>query len=243
VVAPQSEATRPAPTGQFVYVVDDDLSTARLIEINLSARGYRVRQFDRGSPVLEALKDEQPDLIILDVMTPGVNGLEVARRVRRTSLVPILVVSVREESATKLAALDLGADDYLTKPFSIDELLARVRALLRRAQQGQPPQLAHYKCGPLTINLSATQVALGRQTIKLTPREWDVLRVLVKHSGQVVSARQVLQQAWGPDYGNESDYVRAYVNRLRRKLEPDPENPRYILSERGMGYRLAEGEK
>ncbi|MBM3942334.1 MAG: response regulator transcription factor [SAR202 cluster bacterium] len=243
MVAPQSEATRPAPTGQFVYVVDDDLSTARLIEINLSARGYRVRQFDRGSPVLEALKDEQPDLIILDVMTPGVNGLEVARRVRRTSLVPILVVSVREESATKLAALDLGADDYLTKPFSIDELLARVRALLRRAQQGQPPQLAHYKCGPLTINLSATQVALGRQTIKLTPREWDVLRVLVKHSGQVVSARQVLQQAWGPDYGNESDYVRAYVNRLRRKLEPDPENPRYILSERGMGYRLAEGEK
>ena len=243
MAAPQVEATPNKPDAQLIYVADDDPATARLVEVNLSARGYRVKQFDRGAAVLQALEQERPDLVVLDVMMPGINGLEVARRVRRTSQVPILMLTVRDEMPTKLAALDLGADDYLTKPFRIEELLARVRAILRRTAPAQPPPRTSYRSGALAIDAAACQVTSSGRAVTLTPQEWEVLRVLVNHAGQVVTPRQLLQEAWGPDYSHEGDYVRAYVNRLRRKLEPDPQKPRHILSERGLGYRLAEGEE
>ncbi len=186
---------------------------------------------------------EWPDLVVLDIMMPGPNGLEVARNLRAFSQIPILMLTIRHETATKLAALDLGVDDYLTKPFEMSELLARVRAILRRTL---PPSkdvpLTRYHRGALWIDLQSTRVTLGKKAVRLTGREWAVLRVLVEHAGQVVSPRQLLQQAWGPEYGNEGDYIRTYISRLRRKLEPDPSQPAYIMLERGMGYRLAEPE-
>jgi two-component system KDP operon response regulator KdpE len=184
---------------------------------------------------------EWPDLVVLDIMMPGPNGLEVARNLRAFSQIPILMLSVRDETSTKLAALDLGVDDYLTKPFEMAELLARVRAILRRTL---PPTedvpLTRYHRGDLWIDLQSTRVALGNKPVRLTGREWAVLRVLVEHAGQVVAPRQLLQQAWGPEYGDEGDYIRTYITRLRRKLEPDPSQPAYIMLEWGMGYRLAE---
>jgi two-component system KDP operon response regulator KdpE len=242
VVAPQAETAPSKPGGHLVYVADDDPATARLVEVNLAARGYRVRRFHRGAPVLLAVAEEPPDLLILDVMMPGINGLEVARRVRRTSQAPILMLTVRDELATKVAALDLGADDYLTKPFRIEELLSRVRAILRRTAPTPPAPRTSYRSNDLCIDAAASQVTSGGRAVRLTPQEWRVLRVLVEHAGQVVTPQQMLQAAWGPDYRQEGDYVRTYVNRLRRKLEPDPQNPRHIRSERGLGYRLAEGE-
>ena len=175
------------------------------------------------------------------MIMPGPNGLEVAERIRQSSQVPILMLTVRDEISTKLAALDIGADDYLTKPFQIEELLARVRAILRRTAPANPlSQPGSYHSGSLFIDLDNLHVTSHGQRIHLTPREWGVLRVLIKYAGRVVSPRQLLQEAWGQDYGNEVDFVRTYVTRLRGKLEPDPHNPRYILLERGLGYRLAE---
>ena len=229
------------PGSTLVYVVDDDISVANLVYYNLLSSGYRVQQFNSGRSMLDSLEHEAPDLIVLDIMMPGTNGLEVARRVRQSSRIPILILSIRDEVATKLAALDLGADDYLTKPFEVEELLARVRAILRRtAPTEDGAATIAYQSGPLSIDLAATRVTFEDQPVKLTPQEWAVLQVLVKHAGQVVASRKLLQEAWGPDYGDEGDYVRAYINRLRRKLEPDPQHPVFILLERGMGYRLAD---
>lgn len=228
-----------ATSGLLIYVVDDETDIRGLVAINLSASGYQVKGFSSGSEALASLKADEPDLIVLDVVMPGPNGLEVAHRIRQFSQVPILMLTVRDEIPTKLAALGIGADDYLTKPFQIDELMARVRAVLRRSAPAKfdSPQ-ASYHSGSLSIDLENMRVTSHDRLVQLTPREWAVLRLLVKYAGQVVSPRQLLQDAWGPDYGDEADYVRTYVSRLRRKLEPDPNNPRYILLERGLGYRL-----
>ena len=237
----------PASSGCSIYVVDDDPVISNLVFHNLSSSGYQVAQFATGLELLDSIQSqwpgesEGPDLVILDIMMPGPNGLEVARQLRRVIQIPILMLSVRGETDTKLAALDLGADDYLTKPFEVSELLARVRAILRRTQ---PPTedlpSIRYRRGNLWIDLESTRVTLGNKEVRLTGREWAVLKVLVEHAGQVVTPRQVLQQAWGPEYGDEGDYIRTYITRLRRKLEPDPSQPAYIMLERGMGYRLAE---
>ena len=230
---------------QLIYVIDDDTAIARLVAVNLAARGYRVNQFDSGAAALMGLQVDDPDLVILDILMPHPNGLEVTKQIRQVSRVPILILSVRDETSSKLAALDLGADDYVTKPFRVEELLARMRAILRRTT---PARLepAHggytYRSGELFIDLAAMRVLVHDRVVGLTPREWSALKVLVKYAGRVVSSRQLLQEAWGPDYGDEGDYVRTYVTRLRRKLEPDPRNPRYILLERGLGYRLVESD-
>ena len=232
-----------ATTDQLIYVVDDDSAIARLVSVNLAARGYRVKQFDSGSVAMAGLQSDEPDLVILDILMPGTDGLEVTKQIRQVSQVPILILSVRDETSTKLAALDLGADDYLTKPFRVEELLARMRAILRRsasAGSDEPRSSYVYRSGDLLIDVEELRVVSQNRLVPLTPREWGLLRVLVKHVGKVVSSRQLLQEAWGPDYGDEGDYVRTYVTRLRRKLEPDPQHPRYILLERGLGYRLAE---
>ena len=235
-----------AVASQLIYVVDDDAAISRLVAINLTARGYRVKQFSRGLEVLASLQVEQPDLIILDLIMPEVDGFEVARAVRRSSLVPILVLSVRDETSAKLAALEIGADDYLTKPFRVEELLARIRAILRRSSPANVgASLSHtdYRVGGLQVDLEGMRVVSHGNQVQLTPREWAALRVLVKNAGKIVSSKQLLEEAWGADYTEEGEYVRAYITRLRRKLEPKPRSPRYILLERGLGYRLVNAEQ
>jgi len=234
-----------ATASQLVYVVDDDAAIARLVSVNLAARGYRVKQFSGGNEALTSFPSDRPDLIVLDLLMPDSDGLDVAKTIRQSSQVPILVLSVRDETATKLAALDLGADDYITKPFRVDELLARVRAILRRSASSESGSAApnySYRSGELLIDLEGMRVNSHNRPVQLTPREWATLRVLVKHAGRIVSSRQLLQEAWGTDYGDEGDYVRTYITRLRRKLESDPHHPRYILLERGLGYRLTDAE-
>ena len=212
-----NSSSLPAPSDCSVYVVDDDPVIANLVYHNLRSSGYRVAPFATGSEMLDSIESERsgeaewPDLVVLDIMMPGPNGLEVARKLREFSQIPILMPSIRDETDTKLAALNLGADDYLTKPFEVEELLARIRAILRRTL---PPvenaPLTRYRRGDLWIDLQSTMVMLGNKVVRLTGREWAVLRVLVEHAGQVVAPRQVLQQAWGPEYGDEGDYIRTY---------------------------------
>ena len=211
-----------------------------MVAVNLQARGYRVKQFDHGEATLAGVSEEVPDLIVLDVMMPGISGIEVAHQVRQSSRVPILMLSVKGDVSIKSTALDEGADDYLTKPFEVQELLARVRALLRRATLTREEVSANvYRINDLCVDLENTLVTVSDQTVKLTPREWHLLRVMVEHHGQVLNTRQLLQEAWGPEYGDEGDYIRTYITRLRRKLEPDPKRPQYILLVRGIGYRMA----
>jgi DNA-binding response OmpR family regulator len=204
---------QPTTDSPLIYVVDDDVSIARLVFLTLESQGYQVKQFHTGRAVLEGLKNDDPDLIILDIVMPGANGVEVAKQVRQSSRVPIIMLSVRDDVTTKLAALDIGADDYLTKPFEIEELVARVRAILRRATITRSNQSRNiYQSGPLYIDLEGSQVTVDGWPVKLTPHEWAVLRVLVKYIGQAVTSLQILQEAWGPDYGDEGDYIRAYVS-------------------------------
>ncbi len=236
---------QPATTGHLIYVVDDDFAIGRLVSVNLEARGYRVRQFDRASAAMAATGTGEPDLIILGLATNRAEGLEAISQIRRLSRAPIMVMSVRHETPAKLAALEAGADDYITKPFPMEEVLARTRAILRRASPhvaGPIRDVYTYRCGELRVDLPGHRVTLGGEAVHLTPREWYLLQVLVRNAGRVVSAQQLLQDAWGPDYGSEREYVRAYITRLRRKLELDPSSPQFILLERGLGYRLNPGD-
>jgi two-component system KDP operon response regulator KdpE len=232
---------RAGPSSPLIYVVDDDVSIANMIVHALRSGEYRCKSFYSGPPMLAEVRKDTPDLIILDLMMPGIDGVAVARRIRSFSRVPILMLSVRNDAAIKATALEAGADDYLTKPFDIEELMVRIRAILRRLLplQSEPPGQV-YRSGDLCIHPDSSAVNLGDNSVRLTPREWAVLRVLVKYAGRVVTPPRMLQEAWGPEYVDEGDYVRAYIARLRRKLEPDSKSPRYILLEWGVGYRLAE---
>ena len=231
---------------QLIYVVDDDTNVARLVARSLASHGYRVKDFDNGLDAVARLAIDGPVLVILDIVMPGPNGLEITRQIRQVSQVPILILSARVETAAKLTALDLGADDYLTKPFLIEELLARTRAILRRtapvAEEGEISASCSYRSGGLMVDLDHLRVVSHERALQLTPQEWAMMRVFLRYAGRVVSSRKLLQEAWGPIYGDEGDYVRAYVNRLRRKLEPDPQTPRYLLLERGLGYRLVKAD-
>ena len=225
--------------GKRIFVVDDDPGILRLLATNLESRGYETVTFNSGLVALERLESFPPDLMLLDILLPGVDGIDLVRRIRETSGVPIIMISGKDEVATKLEALDLGADDYLTKPFSIEELLARVRAALRRSNGTVPSEIeGSYHCGYLDVDLGRSEVALKGTLVKLSSREWAVLRTFIRYVGKVVTHRMLLQQVWGPEYGNEGDYIRTYVARLRRKLEPLPHSPQYLLTERGIGYRL-----
>ena len=222
-----------------VLVVDDEPAMVRALRINLTARDYEVLTADDGAAGLAEMARARPDAVILDLGLPDMDGLEVIRGIRGWSSVPIIVLSAREDEAQKIEALDAGADDYVTKPFGMGELLARLRASTRRTVPvGDEPVV---ETADFTIDLVAKRVVRDDADVRLTPTEWQVLELLARHQGRLVTTRQLLATVWGPAYQTETHYLHVYVGQLRRKLEPDPARPRYLLTEAGMGYRLSDG--
>ncbi len=220
-----------------MLVVDDEPSILRALRINLSARHYEVAVASDGASGLSAVARTRPDVVILDLGLPDMDGTEVIRGIRGWTSTPIIVLSVWGQESQKVAALDAGADDYVTKPFGMDELLARLRAAIRRASPA--PDEPVVKTDDFTVDLAAKRVIrAGSDDVRLTPTEWQLLEVLVRNRDRLVSQRQLLQEVWGPTYETESNYLRVYVAQLRRKLEPEPSRPRYLLTESGMGYRF-----
>ena len=226
-----------AAHGARILIVDDEPTLRRTLRANLLARGYEVALAVTGEDALAQATARLPDLVILDLMLPGLSGLDVCRLLRARSAMPILVLSARGEEQTKVRALDMGADDYLTKPFGMDELLARLRALLRQpvTSSGEASLL---RVEGFAADLDAQQVWRDGTLLDLTRREFDVLVFLLRHAGRVVTHRLVLGAVWGPDYAGETQYLRVFINRLRRKIEDDPAHPRLIVTEPGVGYRL-----
>ena len=223
-----------------LLVVDDDERFLRALAISLRARDYEVETAASGEAGLEVAARSRPDAVVLDLGLPGMEGLDVLRALRAWTDVPVIVLSARDSQPTKVDALDAGADDYVTKPFGMDELLARLRAALRRATvaEGQPT----ITTADFVIDLAAKRVtSAAGADIHLTPTEWGVVEVLVRNAGKLVPQRQLLQDVWGPQYQTETDYLRAYLAAIRRKLEPDASRPRYFITEPGMGYRFESG--
>jgi two-component system KDP operon response regulator KdpE len=219
-----------------VLVVDDDAALVRALHINLRARGYQVHAAGTGAGALRLAATHAPDAVVLDLGLPDMDGSEVIAGLRGWTDVPILVLSAREQSRQKVAALDAGADDYIVKPFGMDELLARLRAAIRR---GAPaPAEPTVTTEDFTIDLSAGRVTAGGTDVKLTPTEWHLLEVLARHPGKVIDHGRLLTEVWGPAYREQTNYLRVYIAALRRKLEPDAANPRHLLTEPGRGYRF-----
>ena len=222
-----------------VLVVDDEPQIRRVMRVILAGENYEVVEARSGEAALIKFREFMPDLVLLDLNMPGMSGLEACREIRETSDVPIIVLTVRREEEEKVEALDAGADDYVTKPFGMDELLARLRAAVRRASPA--PDEPVVTTPDFTVDLAAKRVRRdsdGGGDVRLTPTEWQLLEILVRNRGRLVTQRQLLQEVWGPAYESESNYLRVYVAQLRRKLEPEPSHPRYLLTEPGMGYRF-----
>jgi two-component system KDP operon response regulator KdpE len=222
-----------------VLVIDDEGSILRALRINLTARKYEVLTAADGASGLAAMAQARPDVLILDLGLPDMDGADVIKDVRGQTSTPIIVLSAAGQESTKVAALDAGADDYITKPFGMDELLARLRAAVRRASPA--PDEPVVATEDFTVDLAAKRVARDGTDVRLTPTEWGLLEVLVRNRGQLVTQRQLLQGVWGEQYQTEGNYLRVYIARLRRKLEPDPSRPRYLLTEPGIGYRFSCG--
>jgi two-component system, OmpR family, KDP operon response regulator KdpE len=220
-----------------VLVVDDEAQMRRALTTNLRARGFDVDEASTGEQALDLAARLRPDLLILDLGLPGIDGIEVVHGLRGWTEMPILVLSAREDEAAKVAALDAGADDYVTKPFGMAELLARVRAALRRTSTADEEPIV--STSHFVVDLAKKRVTQGSADVHLTPTEWAVIEVLVRNPGRLVSQRQLLQEVWGPGYGTETNYLRLYLAQIRRKLEPEPSRPRYFLTEPGMGYRFS----
>jgi two-component system KDP operon response regulator KdpE len=223
-------------SGARVLVVDDESAIRRFLRASLSAHGYEVFEANCGQAALSSVLADRPDLILLDLGLPDLDGVEVTRLLREWTSLPIIIVSVRGQEADKVAALDAGADDFLTKPFGVGELLARMRVALRRANlSGSEPVLA---TGDLVVDLARREVRIEGRPVQLTPTEYDLLRVLVTHAGKVLTHNQLLRQVWGPGYEQEAHLLRVNISNLRRKIEPEAARPRYIRTEPGVGYRL-----
>jgi two-component system, OmpR family, KDP operon response regulator KdpE len=221
-----------------ILVVDDEPQLLRALRINLRARQYEVETADTGAGALAAVARTPPDLVVLDLGLPDLDGVEVIRGLRGWTSVPIIVLSGRADSLDKVHALDAGADDYVTKPFGVDELLARIRAVTRRlASPSEAP--SSVEIGQYTVDIAdhVVRPREGGEPVHLTPTEWHLLELLVRHPGKLVSQRELLQEVWGPQYSTETHYLRQYLGQLRRKLEDDPARPRHLLTEPGMGYR------
>jgi two-component system KDP operon response regulator KdpE len=223
-----------------ILVVDDDPAILRLLSTNLKARGYEVITATDGEESLEAMQKDFIDLLILDIMMPKVDGVEVCRRIREWSDIPIIILSARGDENDKVKCLELGADDYMTKPFGIGELIARIRTAFRH--RGDPtvaPAQINFTCDGLEINFAKRRVTVNGKEITLTPTEYSLLQQLAVNSNKVLTHSMLLQSVWGNEYSSEKEYLRVFVGRLRRKLEPDPKNPRYIQTIPGVGYHLA----
>lgn len=218
-----------------ILTVDDERAIRRFLRVALTGQGFIIIEAATGQDALQLVAVEHPDLVILDLGLPDLEGVEVARRLREWSQVPIIILSVREQESEKIAALDAGADDYLTKPFGMGELLARIRVVLRRQPGGISEPIFHL--GELTVDLADRLVTVNNRQVQLTPTEYDILHALVIHSGKVITNRQLLRQVWGEGY-NDLHILRVNISNLRRKLEPDPSRPTYIHTEPGVGYRL-----
>ena len=221
-----------------VLVVDDDRPLARALAINLKAHGYDVTVAHDGRAALTEAARAHPAVVVLDLGLPDVDGIEVLAGIRGWSAIPVIVLSARSTSAEKVEALDAGADDYVTKPFGMEELLARIRAAVRRAAPARPEAGGVVTTDAFTVDLGAHRVSRGESPIRLTPTEWSLLELLVRNPGKLVPQKQLLIEVWGPAYEHETHYLRVYLAQLRRKLEPDPAHPRYLITEPGVGYRF-----
>jgi two-component system KDP operon response regulator KdpE len=222
-----------------ILVVDDEQPILRAMAINLRARAYTVDVATSGEQALELAARHHPDVIVLDLGLPGISGLDVIRGLRGWNSVPIVVLSARDDRLNKVAALDAGADDYVTKPFDMEELLARLRAALRRGVTAAEAPVI--ETDDFTVDLQAKRVTSALGEIRLTPTEWHMVETLVRNAGRLVTARQLLTEVWGPQYTDETSYIRVHLAHVRRKLEPNPSQPRYFLTEPGMGYRFEPG--
>jgi two-component system, OmpR family, KDP operon response regulator KdpE len=222
-----------------ILCVDDEPNLRRTLAANLNARGYDVDVAETGERALEIARATTPDVVLLDLGLPGMSGLEVIRSLRRWSNVPIVVLSARDDEPDKIAALDAGADDYVSKPFGMGELLARLRAALRRSAPAD--EIRTVETPDFVLDFVTTKVTSARGEIRLTPTEWHLVEVLVRNEGRLVPGKTLLQSVWGPEYGNETNYLRVHMAHIRRKLEPDPAKPRYFHTEPGMGYRFSHG--
>ena len=223
-------------TAATILVVDDEPQIRRVMRATLTAQGYAIVEARDGQEALEKMRSEKPDLVILDVNLPVMDGLETCRAIRAGSNVPVIMLTVRSAEKDKVRALDAGADDYVVKPFGIQELLARIRAALRRSPSGEEENVVTSK--EFSFNFESREVTASGKPVHLTPKEFEVLRELVTHRGKPISHRRLLQAVWGPDYGEETELLRVVINQLRKKIEPDPAKPKYILTEPWVGYRF-----
>ena len=219
-----------------ILCVDDEPHLRRTLAANLRARGFDVDVAENGERALEIARTQPPDVVILDLGLPGISGMDVIRSLRHWTTVPIIVLSARDSEFDKVGALNAGADDYVSKPFGMGELLARVRAALRRSVP--VPESPLVVTADFTLDLEARKARTQNADVKLTPTEWHIVEVLVRQAGRLVTGKTILQSVWGPDYGSETNYLRVHMAHIRRKLEPEPSQPRYFLTEAGMGYRF-----
>jgi two-component system, OmpR family, KDP operon response regulator KdpE len=222
-----------------ILVVDDEPQLRRAVKATLTDLGYSVIDAKTGEEALEMLRHDTPDLVLLDLNMPGIGGLETCRAIRETSDVPIIVLSVRNTERDKVQVLDAGADDYVTKPFGIQELLARIRAAMRRVPASNDTNVRVVVSDELEIDFATRRITLNGHVERLTPKEFDLLKFLVDHANKPIAHRKLLQTVWGPDYGDEVEYLRVVVNQLRKKMEPVPSKPKYLLTEPWVGYRFA----
>jgi two-component system KDP operon response regulator KdpE len=239
-----ASALEPSPTPATgrkptILVVEDDPRLQKFLRVTLTSQQYRVIEAVTGESGLRHAANDQPDLLILDLGLPDIDGVDLTRRLREWTAIPIIVISARGREQDKVVALDAGADDYLTKPFGVSELLARVRVVLRHLATADPETGEPvFQSGDLHVDLARREVTVGGRQIHLTPNEFRLLAVLIKNAGMVMTHRQLLHEVWGPGSGNESHYLRVYMNQLRQKIEPDPSRPQFLLTETGVGYRL-----
>ena len=224
--------------GARILVVDDEPQIRRSLQVNLESKGYPVVSVENGDEALQALAQRSPDVIVVDLLLPGMDGIELTRRIRSHSSVPIIFLSAIGDEPKKVEALEVGADDYVTKPFSMEELTARVRSVLRRAVGAQSPQPV-FTCGELSVNFDRREVRLGSEVVKLTPTEYDLLKYLIENADKVLTHRMLLAAVWGPGYVDQAQYLRVFVGQLRRKLEKNRARPRFILTDPGVGYRFS----
>jgi two-component system, OmpR family, KDP operon response regulator KdpE len=221
-----------------ILVVDDDPQIRRVMKATLVGHGYEVKEARTGEEALETFSAEMPNLVLLDMNMPGMGGLETCRAIRAGSDIPVIILSVRNTEKDKVAALDAGADDYVTKPFGIEELLARIRAAMRRSPSSPEGGPHTFASGDLEIDFETRHVRAQGRDVRLTPKEFDLLRYLVMHIGKPVPHRELLQSVWGPDYGDEPEYLRVFVNQVRKKIEANPSKPKYIVTEPWVGYKF-----